>query len=175
MKFKTLPLCLSLLLSVAASSTWAEETAANEEKVLPTEVSEAPYEVGQLPAEQGYYIDRGDELTQINFRIVNTQMRVYWIDADGLIAEPEAKAGNVRFTGTVRGRAYYGLERISGDVGIGSPAVIPAPHIFNIILTLEDGDNSTTYNFRYTANMDKASIPEGAKMPAAEKPKSSTY
>lgn len=170
MKFKTLPICLSLLLSFSSTSAWAEEASTEEAKAIPTEVSVAPYEVGQLPAKQGYYIDQGGE-TQINFRIVENQMRVYWIDADGLIAKPEAKVGNVRFTSSVRGRAFYGLEAISGDASVGSPAIIPAPHIFNSILTLENAGKSTTHNFRYTADMDTPSIPEGATAPEAKKPK----
>lgn len=175
MKSKTLPFCLSLLLCVVATNLWAEEASTEEATEIPTEVSEAPYTVGELCSKQGYYIERGEEETQINFRIVDNKMRVYWIDVNGLIAEPEAKIGNIRFTGNVRGRAYYGLTAISGDAGIGSPAVLPAPHIFNIILTLENAGKTTTHNFRYTADMDVSSTPEGATVPDEPEPKKSYY
>ncbi|MGJ8639514.1 MAG: hypothetical protein ACSHYA_08980 [Opitutaceae bacterium] len=168
MNFKTLPLHLRLLAIIVLSSVFSAVAQAEEaEKVeIPTEISEPPYEVGQLPVEQGYYIKRGDDQTQINFRVVSNQMRVYWIDENGLIAEPEATAGNVRFTSSVRGRNFYGLTTVGGDAGIGASGIIPAPHIFNLILTLEGSGEPSTHNFRYTANLDIPKLPDGATAPA---------
>ncbi len=165
MNYKKLPLCLAFMLSFSVTSVWAEEAAEGAEKEIPTEVSEPPYQIGDLPMEQGYYIERGEEATKINFRIVNNQMRVYWIDSDGLIAEPEAVSGNVRFTTASSGRTFYGLTPLSGDFGMGSPANLPPPHIFNLILTLDNSGQITTHNFRYTANLDEAVLPEGASFP----------
>lgn len=163
MKNKTLPLCLSLFLSIAATAAWAQEAPAVEEKVLPTEISVPPYQVGNLVTERGYYIDRGEDLTQINFRIVDNQMRIYWIDADGLIAEPEAKVASVRFVTPVTFRPYHQLTALQGEAGLGAPMIIPAPHAFNLILNLENPENSkdlTTYPFRFDPSMDISVDPE---------------
>jgi ATP-dependent Clp protease protease subunit len=145
---------------------------AEEAKEIPTEVSEPPYEVGELPSEQGYYLERADA-PSINFRIVGNKIRIYWIDADGLIAEPETAAGSVRFTGSVRGRPYHRVELLSDDAGLGAKGIIPPPHIYNVILTLEkpDSDELDSFSFRYIATMDSPVDP-----PKSEKMKErSTY
>lgn len=126
----------------------------SEEVVIPTEISEPPYEVGNLISEQGYYIDQPDE-TQINFRFVNNRIRIYWLDANKLIMEPPANAATVRFTGSVKGLAYHRATPLGDDVGLGSPTIMAPPHIYNVILAVEDLNGAyTSYSFRYTADMD---------------------
>lgn len=166
MNYKTLPLCLSLLLAATSANVWAEEAAKAEEVVIPTEVSEAPYEVGQLPMEQGYYIDRGEGATKINFRIVDNKPRLYWIDENGLIAEPEAKVATIRLIGKVRGRPYQQLTKLAADAGLGGMGILPPPHVFRVDLVIEDPEDSTnitSHNFRYTVEMDIAKEPETAE------------
>ncbi len=155
MKLRTPVFCLALFaLSLPLS---ADETAPVEveEKVIPTEISEPPYEVGQLPSQQGYYIEREGQ-TSINFRIVANKMRVYWIDEDGLIAEPEATVGNVRFSGLSKKRDYFGLTPLAGDVGLGSEGIVRLPHLFNVVLYLKTGESETgeSHTFRYLISMD---------------------
>jgi hypothetical protein len=120
------------------------------EVVIPTEISQPPYEVGNLISEQGYYIDLA-EGAKMNFRIVENKIRIYWLDTNSLIMEPPVKAVTVRFTGSVRGKSYHRAVPAPGDVGLAAPAVVPPPHIYNVILAFESGE---TYAFRYTADMD---------------------
>lgn len=155
MKLRIPVLCLALFaLSLPLS---AEETAPVEveEKVIPTEISEPPYEVGQLPSEQGYYIKREGQ-TSINFRIVANQIRVYWIDEDGLIAEPEAVSGNVRLKGKPKIRSYFGLKSMEADAGLGGEGIVKPPHYFNVTLYLEssEGGEGDLHTFRYLIAMD---------------------
>ena len=89
MKLRTI-LCTLALFSL---SHWLD---ADQGQIVPTEISDPPYAVGQLPSTQGYYIKRPEQ-TSINYRIVENKIRVYWIDENGLIAEPELTLGNVRF------------------------------------------------------------------------------
>ena len=171
MNYKTLSLCLSLACSLFALVAQAEDAAPVEEKVIPTEISEPPYEVGELVTESGYYIKRGEDETQINFRIVGNKLRVYWIDTDGLIAEPEAAVGTVRFTGSVRGRPYHRLNKLSVDAGLGAAGVVPPPHIFNVTLVIEnpeDPKDLAQYSFRYVATMDQETDPSAATEKAAK-------
>ena len=151
MKSRIPTLCLALF--ALSLPLVAEEVV--EEKVIPTEISEPPYQVGELPSTQGYYIARADQ-TSINYRIVNNKMRVYWIDEDGLIAEPEATGGNVRFRGQPKIRDFYGLIPLRGDVGLGSEGIGRPPHLFNVVLYLTTGesDKGDTHPFRYLVSMD---------------------
>lgn len=166
MKHKNLPFCLSLLLTFTATTTWAQNAEVAkivEEKIIPTEISEPPYQVGQLVTKQGYYISRGEDLPSINFRVVNNKMRVYWIDSDGLIAEPDASGGSVRFTSDVNSRTFHGLVKLSGEAGLGSLGLVPPPHTFNLVLTLRniDGpDEFSIYPFRFIYSMNKPVDPE---------------
>ena len=57
------------------------------ESTLP-EPSEPPYEVGARPLESGHIIERKGA-PDLNFRIVENRMRLYWLDEDGLVMEPE--------------------------------------------------------------------------------------
>jgi hypothetical protein len=152
MKSRIPALCLALL---ALSCPLGAEEVVAEEKVIPTEISEPPYQVGELPTEQGYYIERAGQ-TSINFRIVSNRMRVYWIDEDGLIAEPEATAGNVRFTVRSKQRDFYNLSPLPGDVGLGSAGFVRLPHLFNMVLFLKNGESEggDSYAFRYLISMD---------------------
>lgn len=148
MKLTTLALCFGLF--ACGLPLGAEEA-----REIPTEVSEPPYEVGELVTVQGYYIERADA-PSINFRIINNKIRIYWIDADGLIAEPESAAGTVRFTGAAHGRAYHRVKLLGEDAGLGGQGILPPPHIYNVILTLEkpDSDELDSFSFRYVPAMD---------------------
>ena len=123
---------------------------------IPTEVSEPPYQIGDLVTEQGYYIDRGEEEPRINLRIVGNQLRLYWIDENGLIAEPEYQSATVRFIGSVNGRAYHRLNLLSEGSGLGAPGILPPPHLYGVILVFPPlGDEeAVSYNFRYLPAMD---------------------
>ncbi|WP_269526379.1 hypothetical protein [Coraliomargarita parva] len=154
-----LPICLISLLVACLIPLSAEEAAA--ERVLPTEVSDPPYEVGQAPWIAGYYIER-DDATSLNFRFEENQIRLYWIDEYGTIAEPEATEANVRFMGSVRGRPYHSLTTLGGGAGLGAPAIMVPPHIYNIILNVKNPETGEfdTYSFRYNISMDEAKEPE---------------
>ena len=159
MKIRLLALTLALFalsLPLSAEETVPAGAAAEvEEKEIPTEISEPPYEVGQLPSKQGYYIERAGQ-TSINFRIVANKMRVYWIDADGLIAEPESTAGNVRLKGKPKIRSYFGLNSTGVGAGLGGEGFVKPPHYFNVVLYLEqsEGGEGNVHTFRYLLSMD---------------------
>lgn len=134
----------------------AEETQA-EETEIPTEISEPPYEIGDLISEQGYYVDRGEGETRLNLRFESNKLRLYWIDENGLVAEPEFQKARVRLRGSVRGRANQFLEMLPSGAGLGAEGAVIPPHIYMVILTLlpEDEDAEPTfYDFRYTAELD---------------------
>lgn len=122
---------------------------------IPTKVSDPPYAVGDLVMEQGYYLDRGEEATRINLRFEGNRIRLYWIDENGLIAEPEAEEAVVRFTGSVRGRRFHELTPLSEGAGLGSPTVMPPPHIYNMVLYIPPSRerDEVSHSFRYTADM----------------------
>lgn len=147
--------CLALLLfCLPAQAEDAEDAEVATE--VPTEISQPPYEVGDLVVVQGYYIDRGEDVPKLNFRIVDNLLRVYWIDADGLIAEPEHTIGSVRFSGSYRGRPYHGLTTLPSGSGLGAPGVMPPPHIYNVIVAfppVDDGE-PVSHRFRYIQSMD---------------------
>ncbi|MEM1222216.1 MAG: hypothetical protein AAGH40_05590 [Verrucomicrobiota bacterium] len=155
---------LSWMLVPLAAQTEPEQAEPEpEEKELPTEVSDPPYEVGDLVVEQGYYINRGAEQTSINFRIVDNKIRIYWIDSNGLIAEPESAKGSVRFRGSVRGRSFFSLKLADEGSGlIGIPGSVLAPHIYNINMFLEESESKEplSFSFRYTPSLDAITIPE---------------
>ncbi len=123
---------------------------------IPTEISEPPYAIGNLVVEQGYYIERGEEASRINVRIVDNKLRIYWIDANGLIAEPEYSSAVVRFTGSVRGRAYHALSLLPEGAGLGAPGIIVPPHLYNVILVFPatEGEEPVTHSFRFTPLLD---------------------
>jgi len=148
-------------ISLLALLIWLPLSAQTEEVVIPTEVSKAPYEIGNLVTEQGYYIERGEEEPRINFRIVDNQLRLYWIDQDGLIAEPESQAATVRFTGSVRGRAYHRLDLLPEGSGLGSPGIMVPPHLYNVILVFPsgEGEEPVSHSFRYTPALDVETDP----------------
>lgn len=143
---------ISLLALLVALPLFAQ----TEEVVIPTEVSQPPYEIGNLVTEQGYYIERGEEESRINFRIVENKLRLYWIDKNGLIADPEAQAATVRFSGSVRGQAYHRLDILPEGSGLGSSRIVVPPHLYNVILVFPavEGEEPVSHNFRYTPSMD---------------------
>ena len=147
------PLIFALLLPLQAQESTSEESAGKDEKELP-EVSDPPYSVGDRATMQGHYIPLVDDIS-LNFRVLDNRMFVYWVDADDLIVEPQATAGNVRFIASVRGKIYYSMVALENEDGLGSQGgpVIP-PHLFTVILNLEKADSEfDTYTFRYTQAM----------------------
>ena len=159
MKLRNIASCFVFSASALCLSLIAEETkpeAPAEEIVIPTEISEPPYEVGELPSEQGYYVEREGQTT-INFRIVDNRIRVYWIDENGLIAEPESTGGSVRLKGQPKIRDYFALSPVGGDAGLGSAGIVKPPHLFTVFLSLKqaESDELVTHSFRYTIAMDQ--------------------
>lgn len=148
------PLIFALLLPLDAQEPASGGSAAEVEEELP-EVSDPPYSIGDMATIQGHYISLADGVS-LNFRIINNRMRVYWLDVDGLIVEPQAKSGNVRFVASVRGPIYYGMALLEGEDGLGSlGGPVWQPHRFTVILNLEKADSKEfeTYTFRYTPAM----------------------
>lgn len=164
-----------MLVPLAAQTEPSQAELEEQEKELPTEVSDPPYEVGDLVVETGYYIERGPEQTSINFRIVDDKIRIYWIDSDGLIAEPESTKGSVRFRGSVRGRSFFSLKLADEGSGlIGVPGSVLAPRIYSVNMFLEESESEEPLNFsfRYTPSLDEITIPEipVAQTPVKEEP-----
>lgn len=135
---------------------------AQEANQLP-EPSEPPFKVGDLPKESGYVIERPDA-PDLNFRLVDNKMRLYWIDDDGLITEPEVSKVSVRFDqGWIRDsmRAFHLLRRLSDDTALGSSYSLTVPHRYYItILIKRPGVEALeTHRFRYTPEMDEVRSP----------------
>ena len=133
-----------------------------EGKVIPTEVSEPPYKVGDLVVQQGYYIDQGNDQPRLNFRFENNQIRIYWIDADGLIAEAKATAGSVHFDKeSVRGNPNYPLNPLPEKTGLASVRPVIPPHNFQVRLLIKSSEEAeaTAYRFKYSLKMDQAIDP----------------
>jgi hypothetical protein len=149
------------LTSVGALQAQQSGDATPAAKTIPTEISSPPYAVGDLVVEQGYYIDRGEGETRINLRFFENKFRLYWIDQDGLIAEPEASTAIVRLTGSVRGRSYHSLSPLPEGAGLGAPGIMVPPHTFNVILHIPEAPDREefTRSFRYTPSMDEAVDP----------------
>lgn len=152
------PIIFSLLLPLYAENSTTKDSAAEtevEEKELP-EVSDPPYSIGDRATIQGHYIPLDDDIS-LNFRFLGNRMRVYWVDADGLIVEPRAAAGNVRFLASVRGPIYFSMGSLEDEDGLGSlGGPVYAPHLFTVILSLEKADSEEfdVYTFRYSQAMD---------------------
>lgn len=150
-----LKIALGMLLGVvplvAQDASEAAPPAAGE-KVIPTEISEPPYTVGDLSASIGHIIDDDGFGNKISFRIVDNKIRIYWLDSDNLIIEPPYASGSVRFTGSNPGKAFHSVSRMSGDVGLGAPGILRPPHILNVILALKDpgSEDFKSFAFRYT-------------------------
>ncbi len=128
-----------------------------EEKVIP-EVSEPPYAVGDHATIQGHYIPL-EEGISLNFRLVNNIVRVYWVDADDLIVEPQSKGGSLHLQGPFRGLARHILALQSDEAALGSVrGFVYSPHIMSVILNVQplEGDDLNTYTFRYLLTMDAA-------------------
>lgn len=136
---------------------------AQEELVLP-EPSEPPFEVGDLPLKSGYTIEREDA-PDLNFRIVDNKMRLYWLDEEGLVMEPEVKVVSLRFDErSIRDtvRSFYRLQRLSDDTALGSPYNLPVPHRYYVTILIKpsDSDEVESHRFRYLPAMDEVLPPE---------------
>ena len=161
LKFTLLcPLVFMLLLSLNAEEAKSESSASEAEKELP-EYSNPPYVVGDRAIIQGYYISL-EEGISLNFRILDNRVFVYWVDADDLIVEPQAKNGNIRFTPTGRTRrlplSLYEMEPLAGQDGLGTvSSTIFKPHLFNVVLSLgkADSEEFDTHAFRYVSAMNE--------------------
>ena len=117
--------------------------------------AEAPFEVGDRIPPRGHTIERADA-ADINFRFVEGRIRVYWVDGDGLVVEPESRSGSVRFRGSVRGRPYHQLKQQTDEAALGAPYRVPPPHSLNVLLYLEGADGgSESFAFRYVPSMDE--------------------
>ncbi|MGB0743870.1 MAG: hypothetical protein ACPGSB_05025 [Opitutales bacterium] len=145
---------IHFLCLVFVTALIAEES----EKTLP-EPSEPPFEVGALPLESGYTIER-EGAPDINFRIVENRMRVYWIDDEGLIMEPDVDAVTIRFDQRnlpSTTRDYHRLKRMSDDTALGSEYILIVPHRYFITLVVkpEGAEEAESYRFRYVPSMDE--------------------
>lgn len=131
-----------------------------EEKEIPAP-SEPPYEVGALPLESGYTIKR-EGAPDINFRFVDNKMRLYWLDEDGLVMEPEFEAATVRFTRVLRGRDFHRVKLLSDEAALGTTYNVPPPHIYRVVLVLDgsNGEEGETFYFNYSLDMDKVAVPD---------------
>lgn len=155
-------LTLAVLGLCSGTPLLAQET---EEKVIPTEVSEPPYSVGDLVVKQGYYIEQGNDQPRINFRLENNQIRIYWIDADGLIAEAGAVGGSINFEGpSVRGNPFHRLQPLPEKSGLAGQRPVFPPHTFFVRLVLEQSGAAqpAAYSFRYNPALDQATEPTAA-------------
>ncbi|PXA05701.1 hypothetical protein DDZ13_02180 [Coraliomargarita sinensis] len=128
------------------------------------EPSEPPYEVGDLPLKSGYIIKREDA-PDLNFRIVNNRMRLYWIDENGLIMEPEVSEVSLRFDErSIRDtvRSYHRLKRLSDDTALGSPYLLIVPHRYYVTLLIKPSGSEEleSYRFRYLPAMDEVAPAE---------------
>ena len=142
-----------------AFTTFVSLLTAEETPPLP-EPSEPPYQVGAVPLKSGYTIKR-ENAPDLNFRIVEKKMRLYWLDEKGRVMEPTVAAATVRFSGSVRGRSYHRLQPLAGDTALGSPYILVPPHLFNVSLVISppDSDESKSYRFRYLPAMDEVGEP----------------
>ena len=141
---------------------WGQSDDAKETEDKPP-FAEAPFQVGDRIPPRGYVIER-TEAPDINFRFVNGRMRVYWVDEDGLVVEPESRAGSVRFRGSVRGRSYHRLKQLPDEAALGAPYRVPAPRSRNVLLYLEGADGgSRSFAFRYLPSMDEPSGEDAGK------------
>lgn len=148
---------ISILFLGLASSLFAQE----EPPALP-EPSEPPFKVGDLPLKSGFIIEREDA-PDLNFRIVDNRMRLYWIDENGLIMEPTVSEVTLRFADS-SGRDYHRLKRVPGDTGLGSPYIVAPPHRYYITLLVKpvDSEEVESFRFRYMPTMDEVA-PSGTK------------
>lgn len=133
------------------------QTLSAEDKAILPEPSEPPFQVGDLPLDSGYTIER-DDAADLNFRIVANKMRLYWIDEDGLIVEPEVDAVTIRFDrrGLPRTtREYHRLKRLSDDTGLGSPYFLVVPHRYYVTLVIKPkgAEEVESHRFRYLPSM----------------------
>ena len=75
------------------------------------------------------------------FRMVGSRMRVYWLDADGRVIEPQSPSGGMPISQAYPWSEGFPLQPVGGNVALGHPESIPYPHIFNLVLNLQDADS----------------------------------
>jgi len=152
-RFSRIPLVCIL----AASAAVAQEgdgggNGAPEEAPI---VEEPPFEPGDRIKREGEYFDRKNGQGEVNFRIVEKNIRVYFLDEGGRVIEPPYPEGNVRFRNERRNTSYVYLQPLTEDTGMGSPRLIRKPHIFSASMSFFDSDDedagSENYSFRYSA------------------------
>ncbi|HKK19028.1 MAG TPA: hypothetical protein VJ952_10145 [Opitutales bacterium] len=137
---------------------------AQDELIVLPEPSEPPFEIGDLPLESGYTIER-EKAPDLNFRIVDNKMRLYWLDENGLIMEPEVPAVSLRFDErSIREttRSFHRLKPLPDDTGLGSPYLLVVPHRYYITLLIRQpgSEEVKSYRFRYLPAMDEVATPE---------------
>jgi len=165
MKLVILPFIFFAPFSIISA---VENTGGGESSLSVTELASPPYEIGDLIPESGYYIDQAEGAAQLNLRIQENRFRLYWIDGNGLVVEPEFKQANVRLIGSVNGRSFHYLETLPSGAGLGSPLILRPPFIYNVNLVLipEAANEATTvHSFRYTPDLNVEKAPSSAETP----------
>lgn len=142
----------------------------------PAGPAEPPYKVGDLLQEGGYEIAL-DDGTAMNFRMVDDQIRLYFLDEDKKVIEPPYTSGSVRFADVKTGRNFYRIERLPEDLGLGSLVKKPRPHRSLVILTLDTGnpDEPKQFSFRYLPSMNPAPLGDAADSAGAAGDPNSMY
>jgi len=135
-----------------------------QEEPVPPEPSEPPFKVGDLPLKSGYTIER-EGAPDLNFRIIDNKMRLYWLDEEGLVMEPEVPAVSLRFDErSIRDtvRSFHRLKPVPGDTALGTSYNLPVPHRYYITLLIKpsDSDELESHRFRYLPAMDEVVPPE---------------
>ncbi len=130
------------------------------EETEPPVPSLPPYQEGALPLKSGLMVQRSGK-PDLNLRIVNGKMRLYWIDDEGLVTKPDATEVSVRFTRSLRGNDFHRFVRLGDEAGFGTPHVLPAPHIYNglLILKSDQSEEPEVHAFRYTTSMNAVAEP----------------
>jgi len=135
-----------------------------QEEPVPPEPSEPPFKVGDLPLKSGYTIER-EGAPDLNFRIIDNKMRLYWLDEEGLVMEPEVPAVSLRFDErSIRDtvRSFHRLKPVPGDTALGTSYNLSVPHRYYITLLIKpsDSDELESHRFRYLPAMDEVVPPE---------------
>jgi len=153
------------------SGLFAEEAA--EEPAGP---AEPPYKVGDLLQEGGYEVALDDGLA-MNFRMVDDQIRLYFLDEDKKVIEPLYTSGSVRFADIKSKRNFYPIQALPEDLGLGSEVRVPAPHRSFTILTFDTGnpDAPKQYSFRYLPSMNPAPLEDAGESAAESGDSNSMY
>jgi len=92
-------------------------------------------------------------------------MRLYWLDEEGLVMEPEVPAVSLRFDErSIRDtvRSFHRLKPVPGDTALGTSYNLSVPHRYYITLLIKpsDSDELESHRFRYLPAMDEVVPPE---------------